>query len=330
MLTSPMALGRNGYQIWRVLLLYGLCVGAWGQLEPNNNLKINVHGLELTQAQNIQRQEVLQKMCDSLSGANSLQTDDLTEQQMEHLLVDRKHHFLYCYVPKVACTNWKRVLMILTDAWNGTEPLQIPANIAHSPGVFVKFSALSEAEKAQVLADYTRFIVTRHPFERLLSAYRNKLEGNLPSAQYFQARVGRQIVKHFRPNASNASLGNDVTFSEFAQYLLTPELSMNYQANQSFNEHWEPITNLCNPCFIKYNVIGKYETLIEDSALALQIINATVTFPAGQRTSGTSERMRTYFDTLPIGTLRGLYQLYENDFKLFGYSLDDVLGFELG
>uniref|UniRef100_A0A1B0GKX6 Carbohydrate sulfotransferase n=2 Tax=Lutzomyia longipalpis TaxID=7200 RepID=A0A1B0GKX6_LUTLO len=274
---------------------------------------------------------MLQKMCDSLNGAKVPSNDDLTEQQMEHLLVDKKHNFLYCYVPKVACTNWKRVLMILTDAWNGTEPLDIPAKLAHSPGIFVKFSALPDEEKAQVLADYTRFIITRHPFERLLSAYRNKLEGNLSSAQYFQARVGRQIIKHFRPNASNLSLatGNDVTFSEFAQYLLTPELSMNYQANQSFNEHWEPITNLCNPCLVKYNVIGKYETLIEDSALALHLINGTVTFPAGQRTSGTSERMRTYFDTLPIGILRGLYQLYEKDFKLFGYSLDDVLGFEL-
>lgn len=193
---------------------------------------------------------------------------------------------------------------------------------------FQKFSNLTSDEKNDVLSNYIKFIIVRHPFERLLSAFRNKLEGNLPSSKYFQARIGRQIIKNFRPNASNESLlyGHDVSFSEFVQYLLAPELN----ENRTMNEHWEPITDLCNPCVVRYNVIGKYETLVDDSALALQLVNAAdVTFPVGQKTSGTSELMAKYFDSFPIKVTRNLYKMYEKDFKLFGYTLEDVFGLEL-
>lgn len=192
---------------------------------------------------------------------------------------------------------------------------------------------MSVDEQERVLGEYTKFIVVRHPFERLLSAYRNKLESDQGSALYFHQRIGKQIIRSFRPNASNESLqlGNDVTFTEFVQYLLTPEMSMSYQANNSYNEHWEPISSLCNPCLVKYNIIGKYETLIDDSGLVLKTLGVDwVTFPAGQRTSGTGEKLRRYYDQLPIGMIRSLYKVYEKDFKFFGYNLDEVLGFELG
>uniref|UniRef100_A0A1A9WL28 Carbohydrate sulfotransferase n=1 Tax=Glossina brevipalpis TaxID=37001 RepID=A0A1A9WL28_9MUSC len=66
----------------------------------NNNVKITEHSLELTQTINMQRQEYMQKQCETL-GYNILDLNDLTEQQMEHMIVDRKHKLLYCYVPKI-------------------------------------------------------------------------------------------------------------------------------------------------------------------------------------------------------------------------------------
>lgn len=51
--------------------------------------------------------------CDNLH----VKSKKITELSLDHILVDHKHRLLYCYVPKVACTNWKRVnfLLLISD-----------------------------------------------------------------------------------------------------------------------------------------------------------------------------------------------------------------------
>lgn len=73
---------------------------------------------------------------------------------------------------------------------------------------------------------------------------------------YFQDRVGKRIIKAFRENPSNESLayGHDVTFKEFAVFLTNRSAELADVVN---NEHWQPITNLCHPCLIKYSLVGK-------------------------------------------------------------------------
>lgn len=63
----------------------------------------------LIQSNNFQRQELLQQKCDKYdlgNNSNELYQNNsihsLSDVDLEHLLIDRKHKFLYCYVPKVS------------------------------------------------------------------------------------------------------------------------------------------------------------------------------------------------------------------------------------
>lgn len=145
--------------------------------ENSQNIRSSNLSFELTQSNNLLRQEQVQKICQN-SDSESLTKDvnSIPDDQLDHLIIDSTHKLLYCTVPKVASTTWKRILLIMIKkACVGKahcDPLKIPASLAHSPGMFQKFNSLSRTERETVLNEYTRFIIVRHPFERLLSAYR--------------------------------------------------------------------------------------------------------------------------------------------------------------
>lgn len=240
--------------------------------------------------------------------------------QLNHILVDHTHKLLYCYVPKVACTNWKRVMMVLTGQSNVSNLMDIPANVAHANSSTIRLADLPTAEIKRVLTEYTLFLIARHPFERLLSAYRNKFADNITSSKYFQARYGKHIIKKYRPTASVDEMdsGANVSFPEFVTYLLTEGVDT--------NEHWTPIYDLCLPCSLNYHFIGHYETLSQDAKTILEMIGAPpIVFPV-TRAGHTKDRLREYFQQLSIFTIEHLYKKYLADFKLFGYGLEELLG----
>ncbi|KAK2501094.1 hypothetical protein MC885_020086 [Smutsia gigantea] len=139
-----------------------------------------------------QRRDLLRRACSRHTRRQRL----LQPEDLRHVLVDDAHGLLYCYVPKVACTNWKRVLLALSGHARG-DPRAISAHEAHAPGRLRSLADFSPAEINRRLRAYLAFLFVREPFERLASAYCNKFAR--PYSAAFQRRYGTRIVRRLRP-----------------------------------------------------------------------------------------------------------------------------------
>ncbi|XP_063779373.1 carbohydrate sulfotransferase 14 [Pseudophryne corroboree] len=229
-----------------------------------------------------------------------------------HILVSEKYRFLYCYVPKVACSNWKRVMKVLAGhLQNVDERLKMD----HKSDLV--FLADLPAEQAKHrLQHYYKFLFVRDPMERLLSAYRNKF-GEI---REYQQKYGLEIVRRYR-ESPGPSKGDDVTFPEFLRYLLDEDV-------ERMNEHWMPIYNLCQPCAVRYDFIGSYERLRQDAGHVLRAISAPVHIQFPERQAWykpvTRETLNYFLCNTPKGLIRELLPKYILDFSLFAYPLPNI------
>ena len=111
------------------------------------------------------------------------------------------------------------------------------------------------------------------------------------------------------------------------------------------NVHWRPQSDICRPCAVKYDFIGRYDTLISEADYVLRQVtnpehviggkrNATTRRTAGSRdevvkfprSDPDNQRKKSNFlvrvmmaDLKRYDMLR-LNKLYEYDYRLYGYK----------
>lgn len=176
------------------------------------------------------------------------------------------------------------------------------------------------------LQHYTKFLFVRDPFVRLISAFRNKF--GRPNEDFYK-QFGSVMLRRYS-NVSGSlpetaaeafAAGIKPTFQQFITYLLDPET----EKESIFNEHWRQVYRLCHPCQVKYDFIGRLETLETDAEHLLKLLEVDhlLHFPSGARNRTAASWERDWFAQIPITTRRELYKLYEPDFELFGYPKPD-------
>lgn len=241
----------------------------------------------------------------------------VSQRQVSRVYVEDRFRLLYCEVPKAGCSNWKRVLMVLGGTAASTR--DIPHDAAHYGNHLRRLENYDRVGIAERLRSYTKVLFVREPFERLVSAFRDKFES--PNS-YYHPVFGRPIISRYRANATRTALrtGAGVTFREFVQYLLDVRRPV------GMDIHWEPVSQLCNPCLLRYNFIGKFESLEEEANFLLQSVGAprNLTFPDfkdrnphAERTS--SKITQRYFAQLNSTERQRAFDFYYMDYLMFNY-----------
>ena len=204
------------------------------------------------------------------------------------LILHKKKKVAFCYVPKSACTTFKILLLhtqgLLPDRYLNYDEYKQPVLVQQLQKILL--GSLRHEQQSDVIRNYFKYVMFRHPLERLLSGYRSKMstavkkgidltdEDERDVEGEYLLGLKRELVAQVYPaefkkwEAAHESYPLNITFSDFIDFWLTSKTLWK-------NVHFNFIANMCNPCLVRYDYYGNFKTFEKDSKLLMDKIGAS-------------------------------------------------------
>ncbi|XP_074520957.1 carbohydrate sulfotransferase 10 isoform X2 [Halichoeres trimaculatus] len=276
------------------------------------------------------RIQLLSSMCKN-SSLRNLTHVSISKFVLDRIFVCDKHKILFCQTPKVGNTQWKKVLIVLNGTFPSVE--EVPGHIVHNQGKngLPRLSTFTPQEITHRLSTYFKFFIVRDPFERLISAFKDKFVKNPRFEPWYKHKIAPAIIRKYRKrqfDSENTTSG--LHFEDFVRYL--GDVEGRHHLDRQFGEpiiHWMTYADLCAPCEIPYSVVGHHETLDQDAPFILRAagIDQLVSYPPIPPgiTRYNRTKVEQYFSGISKRDIRRLFARYQGDFSLFGYPNPDFL-----
>ena len=266
----------------------------------NIEVRNNSDELKISKLQSIfeERRKSTENFCEDLK-ANGIKWPSPMDGWFafpSNLLVLKERNLVWCPVFKSATSTWMTFLVKLSSLSDSEKSAKLKKLDAIGLGRSVAprltktawnqwLNKIHKEHKNEI-----KFTIVRHPFERLVSAFREKLErskfGNPNYMKDIKSEIRMKYRKKYLEKFGAESLSkennygalvtvdtksglrspSDPTFWEFVQWFVTNNHHLS-------NEHWIPVMNFCSVCQTGYDYIVKFEDLATENELFLKEIH---------------------------------------------------------
>jgi hypothetical protein len=233
-------------------------------------------------------------------------------EQLDYTInISEKYGLAYFELPKGGCTTIKSMLQELER-----DQIRSEDEITDLPGIHIrkqspllsphdfgieKFSRMIEGN------NFFCFTFSRNPFSRVLSGYLEKILENKEEK--------KEIIEILGWNSSEIT--QQITFEKFLSALFIQRRNP-----IEMNSHWRPMTQQLFANIIQYDFVGQIENFEEDiSELGQKLSIKEIKQYARRRLHirGASDKCKDYYSDY---TKKMVIDIYESDFKYFGYNFE--------
>lgn len=215
--------------------------------------------------------------------------------------ISLKNKFLYVETPKVACSTLKLTLakLELEDPEYFREDIH-----RRNLSPLLRPTQIGNMQKLLSSPGFVKFCFVRNPYERLLSAYLNKVvKRHKDTYNSLLCHLGRD----------QTDLDFEITFDQFVSIIEeTPICSLNPHWRQQYYQTFQDS--------FEFDFVGRLESFNEDlnKLGAMMSVDFDPYVESWDRhKTGSGEKLKEYY---PDSLRKRVYRLYEIDFDTFGYS----------
>ena len=235
-----------------------------------------------------------------------------------NFLLSRDQKHVFCYVPKVACTNWKCLIRQSYGAEDWLDP-----GVCHDRQKSgLRYLDINEPRDFRLLSiANSRTVMVRNPFTRALSAYLDKIRRRINNGVIQQTNqqndahwmnIIRELTS-FSPQCLN-NPDEKAMFTGFLHWLA------NSGHAWTRDEHWAPQVKISAFDVVQFQVVAKFEALPTSATQIMELMGISEKFPTQEEVkfpkNQAGSKLEQYYDKESEALV---LELFYDDFIAFDY-----------